>query len=108
MGFILFIIAYILLLPLTLINFFIVRKKGYFRDTALSIDVFANREFRATWNKFLIKHNGYKFGKNGETISSVLGKNQLKGTLTKTGYVLVRMLDKIEDNHCIKSIDNNI
>jgi hypothetical protein len=101
---ILFLIAYILILPLTIINFFVVRDKGYFKSTAINMDMFGNREFRATWNKFLITKDGYKFGDPRETISSALGKNKLKGTLTKTGKVLCWILDTIDKDHCIKSI----
>lgn len=92
---------------MTIINFFVVGSWSYFRDTAVSIDIFANREFRATWNKVLIFDNGYKFGKQGETISSCLGKNQVKGTLTNTGMCLVWILCLIEENHCIKSISES-
>jgi hypothetical protein len=54
MGFILFIIAYLLYWPLTLINFFVVEnKKGYFRSSAITIDKLANREFRTLCNKTL-------------------------------------------------------
>lgn len=107
-GFILFIIAYVLLLPMTIVNFFVVWDKGYFMSTALSIDIFANREFRASWNKFLRKPEGYAFGKQGETISSALGKNQRDKTLTKTGKALCWILDKIDKNHCLKSINDNV
>lgn len=108
MGFILYILAYILLLPITIINFLVVWNKGYFKSTALSIDIFANREFRASWNKFLIKPDGYSFGKMNETISSALGKNQRENTLTKTGIILCWILDKIDKDHCQKSINNEI
>lgn len=107
-GFILFLIAYILFLPLTLINFLVVRNKGYFLSTAINIDIFANREFRATWNKFLKTEQGYNFGKVGETISSALGKNQRDNTLTKTGKTLCSILDFFDKEHCKKSINNNI
>jgi hypothetical protein len=104
MGFLLLYIAWVLLLPLTILNwFFVKRKKGYFRSTAINIDVFANKEFRTLWNKLLITESGYKFGEDFETISSVLGKNILKKTLTATGKVLVFLLTK---KHCIKSIKN--
>lgn len=106
MGVILFLIAYVLFLPMTFINFLTVRKKGYFKSTAVNIDIFANREFRATWNKHLITFGGYKFGKEGETISSALGKNKKQGTLTKTGNILCKVLDFIDKDHCIKSINN--
>src|SRR6476620_7537605 len=104
MGFILFLIAYILLLPLTIINFFLFWDKGYFLSTAINIDKFANREFRATWNKYLKTENGYKFGKETETISSALGKNKRDNTLTKTGRLVCNVLDFLDKNHCIKSI----
>lgn len=105
LGLILFIIAYVLYFPLTLINFLLVRNKGYFRDSALTLDKLANREFRTLWNKTLINDNGYPFGNIEETLSSVLGKNQRDGTLTKVGLTLVFILDKIDSNHCLKSID---
>ena len=50
----------------------------------------------------------YKFGVDGETISSALGKNQLMGTLTKEGKMLVNILNKLEKNHCVKWIDESV
>ena len=100
-GFILFIIAYVLYFPLTLINFLLVRNKGYFRDSAITIDKLANREFRTLWNKALITKNGYPFGNIEETISAVLGHNIKRKTLTKTGKVLVFILTK---KHCLDAI----
>ena len=103
---ILFIIAYVLYLPLTVVNWlFVKNKSGYFKSSAINLDKFGNREFRTLFNKVLINDNGYRFGDIEETISSVLGKNQLTGTLTCTGKALVWILDKIDNNHAIKSID---
>ena len=53
----------------------------------------------------LSKKKGYKHGNINETISSVLGKNEYFGTLTKTGIALVKILNFIDKNHCAKSID---
>lgn len=106
----LFLVAYILVLPLTIINFFVVvftskdHAKGYFRSTAVNIDKFGNREFRKLWNLTLRKSSGYEFGNVEETISSALGKNQRDGTLSRTGRVLCWILDKIDKNHSLKSI----
>jgi hypothetical protein len=105
----LFLIAWFLILPLTVLNLFLVYRKygsvkGYFISTALSIDIWANREFRAFWNGAMRKENGYEFGRIGETISSALGKNQRDKTLTTTGKILVAILDFIDKNHCKKSI----
>ena len=102
LGFLLFIIAYVLYFPLTLINFLLVRNKGYFRDSALTLDKLANREFRTLWNKTLILKDGIQFGNINETISSVLGKNILANKLTKTGKVLVWILTK---KHCLDAIE---
>jgi len=102
LGLFLFILSYVIYLPLTFINFLIVKnKKGYFRSSAITIDKLANREFRTLWNKTLISKNGYVFGDEKETISSVLGKNIQKGTLTNTGRILVFILTK---KHCVDSV----
>ena len=109
MGVILYIIAYVLFFPLVLINWITVRtKKGYFTQMALNIDIFANQEFRATFNKYFRKSNGYKFGATGETISSALGKNQRDNTLTRLGRVICWVLDWLDKEHCKKSINLNI
>lgn len=103
---ILFIIAYVLYLPLTVVNWLFVKEKsGYFKSSAVNLDKFGNREFRTLFNKVLINDKGYRFGNIEETISSVLGKNQLTGTLTKCGLILVWVLDKIENDHALKSIN---
>lgn len=113
---ILFIIAIILFIPLHIINLLCVlwdkRKhykflstiNGYFKDEALSIDIYGNRAMRTMWNLLLIKPDGYQFGRQGETISSVLGRNELRGKLKLLGKFLVWILNLIDKNHCIKSI----
>jgi len=104
-NFILFIVAYLLYLPLSLWNFCLVEnKKGYFRSSAVTLDKLANREFRTLWNKKLKIESGYKFGAENETISSALGKNERDNTLTKTGDRLVKVLNFFEKEHCKNSI----
>lgn len=106
MGFLLFIIAYLLFLPLSIINFLVVKnKKGYFKSSAINLDKFGNREFRTLLNKTLKTDNGHAFGDMKETISGVLGKNERDKTLSKTGKILVWILNKLDKNHCVKSID---
>ena len=109
MNLLLFLIAWILILPLTVWNLIIVNRKygntkGYFRSTALSIDIWANFEFRTLWNTKLRINGGYEFGRTGETISSALGKNQRDNTLTNYGKILVAILDFFDENHCKNSI----
>tara|TARA_R110000868_G_scaffold124371_3_gene328841 strand:- start:2831 stop:3208 length:378 start_codon:yes stop_codon:yes gene_type:complete len=82
--------------------------KTWARKTARSIDVFANVEAQELFNDILITVGGYKFGNKFETISSVLGKNQRDGTLTKVGTGLRILLDLIEKNHCLLSINDEL
>ena len=107
-GLFLFLIAWLLFLPLSLLNFLAVAIKfkdlGYFKSSAVNLDRFGNSEFRTLFNLVLKKKGGYEFGNFEETISSALGKNQRNGTLTRTGRVLVWILDTIEKEHCKKSI----
>lgn len=109
LGLLLFIIAYSLLLPLIVVSFVHVAfkyksVKGYFYELAKDIDIFGNRAFRSLWNSTLINKKGYRFGAWGETISSVLGKNQETNTLTRTGKTLAGLLDWLDKDHCKKSI----
>lgn len=84
---------------------------NYFLDSAKKIDCFGNVNLKPLFDASLIKKNGYKFGKTNETISSVLGKNQLKNTLTIVGWLVVYLLWVIDfkywfkGGHCLNSID---
>ncbi|WGU68545.1 hypothetical protein QIU18_13075 [Capnocytophaga canimorsus] len=99
-----------LIFPLTVVNFcFVWQKngtvKGYFLSTVASIDRWANSEFRTLWNSVLIRPDASDyFGDVRETISSVLGKNQITETLTLTGRILAGILDLLDKNHCKNSI----
>ena len=112
MGVLLFIIAYILFLPLSVTNFILVAfkggAKGYFMSSAISLDKYANRELRTLWNATLKLESGYAFGNVNETISSVLGKNQRDNTLSRVGRWLAAFLDFLDKDHCLKSINLNV
>ena len=75
---------------------------------AQCLDELGNVAYQELWNDFLIKPNGYKFGNPHETISSSLGKNFELGTLSKTGRLLNNILNIIQPNHSILSIQRNI
>lgn len=122
MGIILYLVAVLLFLPLTVINIIVVifknaKTKGFFRTLnsyfftgAVGLDIFANYKFRTLWNTFLRKRNGYPFGVRSETISSALGKNQRDKTLSIIGWLLVYILWAVDyqywkkGGHCINSI----
>lgn len=76
-----------------------------FLSIATSIDASGNVVCKDLFNLILIQKGGYEFGNRKETISSVIGKNQRDGTLTGIGKAVAFVLDKIDPNHCLKSID---
>lgn len=73
---------------------------------AHTIDILGNIVCGDLFNITMIKHGGYKFGTRTETISSALGKNKQTNTLTKLGKCIANILDLIDPNHCIKSIQH--
>ena len=77
----------------------------WFYAWAISIDQLGNVVCKELFNDALITPAGVEFGNPDETISSVLGKNKLKSTLTKTGKALDWLLNKLDPNHSINSIE---
>ena len=82
--------------------------KVWFYRSAREIDVFANVVGSDLFNTIFIVDQGYKFGNPKETISSVLGKNQRDKTLSLAGDGLRRILDLIDENHCLNSINSEV
>lgn len=80
----------------------------YCDELAIAKDAYGNVSGQYFWNDVLITKKGYKFGNRKETISSVEGKNYENKTLTLLGWLLANDLDKIQKDHVINSIDNNI
>lgn len=115
MGFLLFIVSLVLkrfLEPFMYIySSIIALSKGewnqYNTDLAISTDQYGNGLSRYLFNQVLIKKEStHKFGNIDETISSVIGKNKLFGTLTWLGKAVDTILDLLEPDHSIKAIDN--
>lgn len=50
-----------------------------------------------------VQRNGKAFGDPDHTTSAVLGWNQVHGTLTPVGGLLISWLDILEDEHCLKA-----
>jgi len=74
---------------------------------ALSIDGLGNVILATLLNDIMITKKGYPFGNWHETISQVIGDNQLNGTLTKSGHIFNKILDKVfEPNHCLNAVRN--
>ncbi|MEY5050039.1 MAG: hypothetical protein RLZZ175_3407 [Bacteroidota bacterium] len=80
------------------------RLSHYLLTISLSIDQMGNVILAPLFNRIMIKRNGYKFGDEDETISYVLGRNQITETLSKCGNLLANLLDWIDPNHCVKTV----
>ena len=80
----------------------------WFYRTAREIDIFANIVGAEFWNAIFIIGGGYKFGNPKETMSSVLGKNQRDKTLSIAGNLLRWVLDRLDNDHCLTSINNEV
>ncbi|WP_298999852.1 hypothetical protein ACOKFD_07285 [Flagellimonas sp. S174] len=77
-------------------------------ELAISIDQLGNVLMQHLFNTLWITKVGYKFGNRDETISSALGKNKQLGTLTGFGRAIDKILDLIDPNHSLNSIDYHI
>lgn len=99
----------ILLLPIgfayQLVSSTIKAMDKYLFRIAKSVDQLGNVVCVGLFNDLLIKKASVnRFGNEDETISSVLGKNKLAGTLTVTGKALAWLLNAIEKSHVEKAI----
>jgi hypothetical protein len=108
-GILLFTIAVLILgivyFPALFIGLVTINQNDYLFTLAQAIDRFGNSLLSPIFNKILITSDGIKFGDGRETISSVTGRNIIKGTLTKTGNLFAYLLDIcFGKNHCIDSI----
>lgn len=77
----------------------------YLLQLAVSIDQLGNVLMQHLLNLLWKKPGGYPFGNRDETISSALGRNKREGTLTAFGRAIDALLDRIDPNHSLNSID---
>ncbi len=78
---------------------------AYLLEIAISIDQLGNVLMQHLLNTLWVKKGGYKFGNRDETISSALGRNKQLNTLTTFGKGIDKLLDQIDPNHSLNSID---
>ena len=80
----------------------------WFWRIALSLDQFANVLADDLLNALLLKTRAkQRFGNEDETISSVIGKNFLAGSLTRLGLWVRYVLHRLDKNHSVKSIERD-
>jgi len=77
----------------------------YLLKIAVSIDQLGNVLMQHLLNALWITKGGCKFGNRDETISSALGRNKVLGTLNHFGNAIDKILDIIDPNHSLNSID---
>ncbi len=78
---------------------------SYSLQLAIAIDQLGNVLMQHLFNAIWITKKGYRFGNRDETISSALGKNKQLNTLTGFGKFIDKILDLIDPNHSLNSID---
>jgi len=116
-SFLLFCIAFVLLITTAPIGFFyaLLRKlffgklktlNVFFIEVAIAIDNTGNVMMQHLLNDFLLikRPTTYYFGNKKETISSVIGKNSLTNTLSSLGKALNAFLNWIDKDHSFNSI----
>ena len=82
----------------------------YFIEVAIALDAAGNVLMQHLLNDMLLikKEPTYYFGNKKETISSVLGKNELTNTLSVLGKVLNSFLNAIDNGHALNSIQYDV
>ena len=82
----------------------------YFVEVAIALDAAGNVMMQHLLNDMLLikKEPTYYFGNKKETISSVLGKNELTNTLSSMGKVLNAFLNLIDNGHALNSIQYDV
>ena len=87
-----------------LVALFFKGRKDYFWRVALSIDQTGNVICGKLFDLTLRTKEGYGFGEVDRTISYALGRNKIKGTLTKTGKILDNLLETLDEEHTLNAV----
>jgi hypothetical protein len=83
-----------------------IKRNRYLYNICICLDQLGNVVCATMFNLLLIKKNTPSFGNPDETISSVIGKNKLNNNLTILGKLLDLLLESLDKNHTINSIEN--
>lgn len=107
---VLFLVSHILFIILYPFGLLIGMYRGgtkYLLQCAITVDQSGNVFCQHIFNLIFITSKGYRFGNPDETISSVLGKNQLNGTLSLLGKAMNHFLSFLDPNHSIDAIEHD-
>lgn len=114
MGIVLTLIAYFLIALLAIPGIIwgviragsFARINNFFYWIAFSMDQTGNVLCQYLFNDLLITNKGHRFGNPDETVSHVLGKNKLQGTLTRLGKMICGILNLLDKNHVENAAKN--
>ncbi|WP_435135689.1 hypothetical protein [Formosa sp. A9] len=83
---------------------------SFFIEIAASYDQLGNAVFGGFFNWLFLRDTDirYAFGDKDDTISEVLGWNVELDSLNKYGKFLVKLLDKLDENHCYNAMYNAV
>jgi hypothetical protein len=71
---------------------------------AWAVDHFGNALYKDLWNSIMITKGGIPYGDIKEPLSSLIGKNKIRGTQSEISMMIDFVLERIDPNHSIKSI----
>ncbi len=82
--------------------------KLYINALGVALSQLLNTTCSELFNEVLITADGMAFGNPDFTTSATLGANQQERTLKPLGKAFVWVLDKVEKNHCINAITEEL
>lgn len=82
----------------------------FFIQIAASYDQLGNAVFGGFFNWLFLRDTDirYAFGDKDDTISEVLGWNVELDSLNKYGKLMVKLLDKLDENHCYNAMYSGV
>lgn len=83
----------------------------YFKDIAISYDQLGNTLYGGFFQRLFIRKGAadfYPFSDEDDTVSEVLGWNELMGTLSHSGVLLASLLNRLSPNHTRGSVESAV
>ena len=82
--------------------------KAYVNTLGVALSQLLNTTCSELFNDILITNQGFHFGNPDFTTSATLGINEREGELRPLGKAFVWVLNKVDENHCIKALESEL
>ena len=82
--------------------------KAYVNSLGVALSQLLNTTCAELFNDILITSQGFEFGNPDFTTSATLGMNQREETLKDLGKLFVWILDKIDKDHCLNALNEEL